>query len=109
MTNTASVVDRYFEATSRHDAHAIVDLFTPAAVVVDEGKTHRGTAEIRKWQHQAASEYEYTTTIVNRVPAGDTACAVTARLEGNFPGGTADLTFDFLLANGLISSLTIAP
>ncbi len=109
MTATASVIDRYFEATSTHDAHAIVDLFTPTAIVVDEGKTHRGTAEIREWQDQAASEYEYTTTIVNRVPAGDTACAVTVRLEGNFPGGTADLTFDFLLADGLISGLTIAP
>lgn len=102
-------VDRYFAADGRRDADAIVDLFTADAVVVDEGRTRRGTAEIREWQDHAASEYEYTTTVLDRVPDGEFACAVTVRLEGNFPGGTADLTFDFLLADGLISALTIAP
>ncbi len=109
MTPTATLVDRYFAADSRRDTDAIVGLFTPDAVVIDEGVTRRGTAEIRDWQNHAASEYQYTTTVLDRVPDGDAACAVTVRLEGNFPGGTADLTFDFLLSAGLISSLTIAP
>jgi ketosteroid isomerase-like protein len=109
MTTPAQLVDRYFEAASRHDADAIVNLFTADAFVVDEGKTRRGTAEIRDWQDHSASEYEYTTTVLARVPTGDSACSVTVRLEGNFPGGTADLSFDFLLADGLISGLTIAP
>ena len=109
MTPTATLVDRYFAADSRRDADAIVELFTDDAVVIDEGKTRRGTAEIRDWQDHAASEYQYTTTVLDRVPDGDTACAVTVRLDGNFPGGTADLTFDFLLADGLISALTITP
>jgi uncharacterized protein (TIGR02246 family) len=109
MTQTGNLVDRYFEAASTHDADAIVNLFTADAVVIDEGRTRRGTAEIRDWQNHAASEYEYTTTVLDRVRAGDAACVVTVRLEGNFPGGTADLRFDFLLSQGLISGLTIAP
>lgn len=109
MSPTATLVDRYFSADGRRDADAIVDLFTADAVVIDEGRTRRGTAEIRDWQDHAASEYQYTTTVLNRVADGDTACAVTVRLEGNFPGGTADLKFDFRLADGLISALTIAP
>ena len=108
MSPTTQLVDRYFEAASTHDADAIVNLFTADAFVVDEGKTRRGTAEIRDWQDHAASEYVYTTTVLNRVASGDNACAVTVRLEGNFPGGTAGLTFDFLLSDGLISGLTIA-
>jgi len=109
MTPTAQLVDSYFEAAGTHDADAVVQLFTTDAFVVDEGRTRRGTAEIRDWQNYTASEYQYTTTVLDRVPSGDTACAVTVRLEGNFPGGTADLTFDFLLADGLISGLTIGP
>jgi len=109
MTPAATPIDRYFAAASTRDSDAIVNLFTADAFVVDEGKTRRGTAEIRDWQDHAASEYEYTTTVLDRVPDGDSACAVTVRLEGNFPGGTADLRFDFLLADGLISGLTIAP
>jgi len=34
---------------------------------------------------------------------------VTGRLDGDFPGGTAVVRFDFTLANGLISRLQIAP
>lgn len=109
MTPTATPVDRYFAAAGHRDAGAVVDLFTADAVVIDESRTWRGTAEIRDWREHATSEYEYTTTVLERVPHGDLACSVTVRLEGNFPGGTADLTFDFLLANDLISALTIAP
>ncbi len=105
MTTSAKLIDRSFEAASTHDANAIVDLFTADAFVVDEGKARHGPAEIRDWQSGTASEYEYTTTVLDRVPDGDVACAATVRLEGNFPGGTADLLF----ADGLISGLTIAP
>lgn len=109
MSPTATLVDRYFAADGRRDADAIVDLFTTDAVVIDEGQTRHGTAEIRDWQDHAASEYQYTTTVLERVSDGDAAYSVTARLEGNFPGGTADLRFDFVLTDGLISALTIAP
>ena len=34
---------------------------------------------------------------------------VTGRLDGDFPGGTVVLKFDFTLAGGLISHLQIAP
>ena len=51
----ASVITRYFEADARRDIEAIVALFTDEAVVVDEGQTYHGTAEIRGWQEGAAS------------------------------------------------------
>jgi hypothetical protein len=33
----------------------------------------------------------------------------TGRLEGNFPGGTVELKWDFTIARGLITRLEIAP
>ena len=47
--------------------------------------------------------------MLNCLPAGDDDVAVVARLEGNFPGGTADLQFDFRVVDALISRLTISP
>jgi hypothetical protein len=42
-------------------------------------------------------------------PLGDNRFRVTGRLDGNFPGGTANLNFDFTVVGDLISHLKIAP
>ncbi len=109
MPPSTDLIDRYFEADRTHDVDALVGLFTPAGVVVDDGKTHRGSLEIRAWRDTATSQYLYTTTQVERQPSGDTGAIVTARLKGNFPGGTVDLRFAFQVADALITHLTIAP
>ena len=109
MTSVNDLIDRYFEASGRHDTEEVVRLFSPQAVVVDDGKPYRGTALIRDWRNGAASEYKYTTKVTERVWSSESEVLVTARLEGNFPGGTADLHFSFEMAGSLISRLTIAP
>src|SRR4051812_2310209 len=103
------VVTRFFKADESRDIDTIVSLFSDAAVVVDEGQTWSGTAEIRAWQHGPASKWRYTTTISTIEPLGEDRHRATGRLEGNFPGGTADLKWDFTVTGGLISHLKIAP
>jgi ketosteroid isomerase-like protein len=102
-------VRRYFDADSRRDIDAIVALFTPDAVVVDEGQTRRGTTEIRNWQEGPASRYQYATEVLSGESTDQDTYVATGRLEGNFPGGTAELTWQFTLAGDLISGLLIAP
>ncbi|ETK30762.1 YybH family protein [Microbispora sp. ATCC PTA-5024] len=104
-----AVVDRYFEADARRDIDAIVGLFTGDAVVVDEGETRRGTAEIRAWQEGPASRYRYTTEVLGAevLDAGDVL--VTGRLTGDFPGGSAELTWRFTVAGDRVSRLRITP
>jgi hypothetical protein len=102
-------VSRYFELDADRDVNAIVALFTDDATVVDEGQTYRGTAEIRAWQLGPASKYEYNTAVLGRDALGAGRHVVTGRLTGNFPGGTADLKWDFTVAGELISRLVIAP
>jgi uncharacterized protein (TIGR02246 family) len=104
-----AVVDRYFEADAIRDIDSITALFTPDAVVVDEGETRRGTAEIEQWQRGAASKYEYTTSILGTETTGPSTTRITGRLDGNFPGGTVDLNWDFTVDGELISRLVIAP
>ena len=101
------VVARYFEADARRDINAIVALFTDEAVVVDEGQTYHGTAEIRGWQEGAASKYQYTTEVSDTRHLGEESYLVTGRLTGNFPGETAELQWCFTVHNDLISRLEI--
>jgi ketosteroid isomerase-like protein len=103
------IVMRYFALDANDDVEAIVALFTEDATVTDEGETRRGIDAIRAWRAGPAAEYEYTTTIMGSEDRGDRQFRVTARLIGNFPGGTADLNFDFTVANDHIRALTIAP
>jgi ketosteroid isomerase-like protein len=109
LTAGPEVVTRYFEADARRDVDAIVSCFTDDAVVVDERQTWGGTGEIRAWQEGPASKWEYTTEVTSVESTGGDRYRATGRLEGNFPGGTADLNWDFTVAGDLISRLEIAP
>jgi hypothetical protein len=104
-----TVITRYFDLDADRRIDAIVALFTPDATVFDEGEARHGTDAIRGWQTGAASEYEYTTTITGHEQLADGRWRVRGRLEGNFPGGVADLNFDFTVAGEQISRLEIAP
>jgi len=105
-----AVVQRYIHAQATRDFDALVDLFADDGVVRDEGKTWRGKGQIRAWREGVASAYQYTTELL-RVEAGTGSGDLVAhiRLEGNFPGGVADLQFKFTLRGGQISRLTIEP
>ncbi|GAA2827697.1 nuclear transport factor 2 family protein [Nonomuraea rubra] len=103
------VVARYFEADRRRDPDAVIAQFTDDAAVTDEGQTRRGAAEILAWLRGPASQYQYTITLLGAETTGADTVLVTGRLEGNFPGGTADLKWRFTLAGDRIRQLEIAP
>ncbi len=108
-TNLPDVISRYFERDADRDIESIVGLFAEDATVIDEGEELHGTAEIRAWQTGAASKYNYTTEITGTEALGPDRYLVTGRLTGNFPGGTADLKWDFTIESQHITRLTIAP
>jgi hypothetical protein len=102
------IVRRYFELDAARDVDGIVALFGDDATVIDEGEARSGNDAIRSWRTGAASEYEYTTTILSGEALGEDRYRAIARLEGNFPGATVDLNHDFTITNGLIGRLEIA-
>ena len=103
------VITRYFEADAQRDIDAIVALFTEDAVVIDEAETWRGISKIRAWREGPAARYQYTTEVFGTDRRGDDEYLVASRLEGNFPGGTAELGWRFTLAGDRIRQLHIAP
>jgi len=103
------VVSRYFELDAARDHGSLVALFAENATVVDERQTWRGTDEIRAWRTGPASTYEYATEIEDTTALAPNRRLVRGRLTGNFPGGVADLCWDFTTNDGLITRLVIAP
>jgi hypothetical protein len=84
-------------------------MFTPTATVKDDGREYHGPGEIRDWLARASTEFTYTRTLLGADAVDANTWLVTNHLEGDFPGGVVDLRYRFVLAEGLISELEIAP
>ena len=104
-----SVVSAHLTAHTARDVEGVLRTLAPDAVVVDDGRTHRGADEIAGWLQRGASEYSYSSTLTGVDGRDDAHWVVSQRLEGDFPGGVVDLRFRFTLRDGLIEELTIAP
>ena len=98
----------YLAAHDARDTDTALRAFTPTAVVVDDGVTHRGTEEIRAFLSKAGSEFTFTSTLVGAQRGGDADWVATKHLEGDFPGGVVDLRYRFVMDGDAIAELVIA-
>lgn len=105
--NTPDPVARYLAAGT--DAHALADIFTPGAVVLDDGHVHIGREGVAAWWAEAAAPFEITTTIVTSESFGPDAYLVVQHITGDFPGGVADLEMRFALSGDHIAALMVYP
>jgi ketosteroid isomerase-like protein len=104
-----ATITGYLAAHLAREVDAATSRFTDDAVVVDEGHTYTGPAEIAAWLDRSASEYTYTIELTGTERIDDAHYVATHHLEGNFPGGVVDLHFRFTLRGDRISALTIEP
>ncbi|GAB3228569.1 nuclear transport factor 2 family protein [Mycolicibacterium hippocampi] len=104
-----TVVTTYLTAHRSRDVATAVRTFTDDAEVTDEGHTFHGGDAIRTWLGSAGSEYTFTTEFTGATTTDPAHIDVLQRLEGDFPGGTADLHYRFTLDGELISRLVIEP
>ena len=107
MEKAPAAVARFMDAAARRDYSALAACFAEDATVSDEGRMHHGRDEIRRWQEDTRARWTYTVTIVGDEPAGENEHVLTVRLEGNFPGGEADVDYRFTLRDGLIGRLQV--
>lgn len=101
------VVTRYLEAADQGDARAVAACFVPDGTVMDEGVTYRGRQAIIGWRHQLSSTWEYTSRVTSSRPVDEHRFLVGVLVEGNFPGGRADLTYSFSVDGGQLTALAI--
>ncbi len=113
MTTTPSdlpaVIRTYLAAHTSGEVDAAARTFAPDAEVTDQDEVFTGAERVRGFLEGAGSEFTYTTRVrgAERHDAG--RWVVLVRLEGDFPGGVADLRYRFLLSGDLIARLDIAP
>lgn len=101
-------ITKYLISHVTRNVPAAMRWYADDAEVTDDGKTYRGHDQIQAWLASAASEYTYTTELTSTEQVDDHTYIATHHLEGNFPGGTADLNFTFTLTNGKITQLIIS-
>jgi ketosteroid isomerase-like protein len=101
-------VKTFMTALDAREVDQVLATLTTDAVVTDEGHDYKGHNEIGTWVATEAAEYTYTTEITG---AKTTAVGVDVgqHLEGNFPGGVADLHYRFTLDGTVISRVVIEP
>lgn len=91
------------------DADKVEALFAENAVASDQGETFRGQKEIRKWIDDSIHLFTTTLTFLGAREA-DGMVGASYRLEGDFPGGVAELEYQFRLDDeGRIVQLDFAP
>jgi ketosteroid isomerase-like protein len=102
-------ITRYLKAHHARDTATAVAAFTGDATVVDDGRTYEGTAAIERWLNRSAGEFTYTIELTGAQRTGATHYVATHHLEGDFPGGTVDLRYQFTLRDDLVARLVIEP
>ncbi|MBD7919312.1 nuclear transport factor 2 family protein [Cellulomonas sp. Sa3CUA2] len=109
ITDLPAPIRAYLTAHGARDTGTALRHFTATPVVVDDGVTYRGTDEVRDFLANAGSEFTYTTELRGAERVDDARWVAQQRLEGDFPGGVADLDHRFTLDGDLIAELVIAP
>ena len=100
--NLPTVIADLVKAQDNFDSTAYASCFTETAVVFDEGKTHKGKAEIKNWIEKANREYQVTMTPLEY---SETKQTLKAEIAGTFPGSPLVLTYHYEFKDKLIQSL----
>lgn len=99
-------LDIYFSAQNTHDIDRLVACFAPEAKVRDEGEDIVGRDAIRAWKQKVRDKYRFTTEPL-RHWREDGSDLVRARVTGTFPGSPVELTYKFMLKDGMIARLEV--
>jgi ketosteroid isomerase-like protein len=101
-------IKTFMTALDAREVDRALATLTTDAVVTDEGHDYKGHDEIGAWVATAAAEYTYTSEFTGTTTT-DTTIDVGQHLEGDFPGGVADLHYRFTLDGTVISRVVIEP
>ena len=102
----AALVATYFARAADPDPEPYVALFSPDAVVEDDGRTWRGRDDVRRWR----TDVPAVTYDVRSVTPLDEGALAVASIAGDFPGSPVDLRFTFTFDDaGLVRGLRIEP
>ncbi|NYE36134.1 ketosteroid isomerase-like protein [Nocardioides cavernae] len=102
-----ATIRAFVAAHIAREVDAAMRLLVAEPLVVDQDETFAGAEQVRGFLRGAGTEFTYTTELVaaRRTDAGHWVAVL--HLEGDFPGGVADLDYTFDLAGDLIAAVRI--
>ncbi|MCD2187346.1 nuclear transport factor 2 family protein [Actinomycetospora soli] len=104
-----ATITTFLDAQVARDETRALPLLTEDAVIVDVadgGEVFSGPDGLRRFLVEAGTEFTYTTELTGVTRDGD-IWVVGHHLEGDFPGGEADLDYRFTLAGDRIARLDV--
>ncbi|MBE8721246.1 nuclear transport factor 2 family protein [Sphingobacterium pedocola] len=102
--NLPNTIAALVTAQDNFDSHRYANCFSETAIVLDEGKTYNGRAEIQRWIQKANDEFRI---VMKPLEYSESEETLKAEVSGNFEGSPAVLTYHFALHEGKIQSLKI--
>src|SRR5262249_44099269 len=100
------LIQKYVEASNRHDVQAILSCFSDDAVVHDEGETRHGKEAIENWIAATIEKYKFQFKPLS-VKGEEPRVVVVVEVSGAFPGSPVTLDYHLTLERDKILSLTI--
>jgi ketosteroid isomerase-like protein len=100
------VIQKYVDASNRHDVDAIVSCFSKDAVVHDEKEDHCGSRAIEEWSRSTIEKYQFQFRPL-RAEGNDRMVAVVIEVSGTFDGSPITLDYHFEIDGNNIISLSI--
>ena len=100
------IIEKYVEASNRHEIEAIVSCFSDDAVVHDEGETLRGKQAIERWVVKTIEKYKFQFKPVS-VREDNAEIVVAIEISGTFPGSPVTPDYRFVVEKDNILSLKI--
>ncbi|MFZ4766872.1 MAG: nuclear transport factor 2 family protein [Roseimicrobium sp.] len=104
MNALSPLLTRFVETMNAQDSDGFVACFAQDAEVQDEGRTHRGTVEIKAWIEGAFANYQPVLEVAE-VSTTDTGAVISGPVSGSFPGSPVVLHYHLTLGDGLITAL----
>ena len=100
------IIASLLAAQDKFDSKAFAENFSEDAIVHDEGKIHRGKAEIRKWNESTNAKYKTRYKPLG-IKTKKNKITMKAEISGTFEGSPAIINYDFEIKEGKIHSLKI--
>src|SRR6185436_1413543 len=100
------LIEKYVEASNRHDVKSILACFSEDAVVQDEGEELRGKKAIEGWTAKTIEKYKFHFKPL-RVKHEGVETVVAVEVSGTFDGSPVMLDYHFIVENGQIVSFSV--
>lgn len=98
------VIEAYILSSNESDLKNFMACFSDTAKVMDEGETHLGHKDIKKWFAKTRRQYQFKSEPLE-IKEGSDHIIMKTKVSGTFPGSPITLNYRFQIKEGLIQEL----